>query len=297
MLYLSYRPNPPLNEFVDHFWLIQGGQTPRLEKILPCGATELVVNLQNNAIDIHDPDRPEQYRRFSGAVFSGTYSRSFICNALQHEAIMGVHFKPGGAFPFLNTNASDLANTHASLADLWGSAGHELRERLCEAATSRQRFRIMEKVLRGRLNNETTPQVQMKTALNMFAFGGSGVLVRDVARELGLPPRQFIQLFSSHVGLTPKIFRRIIRFQRARALAEKFETPRWAELALHCGYFDQSHLINDFQEFSGSTPRTYSLQQHQRDARLKDNHLPLRNQEIFSNTASPPSRILNVGKE
>lgn len=297
MLYLSYRPKPPLNEFVDHFWLIQGGQTPRLEKILPCGTTELVVNLKHNAIDIHDPEHPEQYRQFSGAVFSGTYSRSFICNALQHEAIMGVHFKPGGAFPFLNTNASELTNTHACLADLWGSPGYELWERLCAAATPQRRFRIMEKVLSGRLQGETTRQVQMKLALKMFAMDGNGIMVREVARELGLPQRQFIQLFSSHVGLTPKVFCRIIRFQRARVLAEKLETPHWAELALHCGYFDQSHLINDFQEFSGATPRTYSQQQQQRDARLKDNHLPLRTREIFSNTASRPLRILNVGKE
>jgi AraC-like DNA-binding protein len=134
----------------------------------------------------------------------------------------------------------------------------------------------------------------MKIALNMFAMGGNGILVRDIAREVGLPQRQFIQLFNSHVGLTPKVFSRIQRFQRARVLAEKLETPHWAELALNCGYFDQSHLINDFQEFSGSTPGTYSLQQQQRDARLKDNHLPLRSQEIFSNTASPPSRILDV---
>ena len=207
---------------------------------------------------------------------------------------MGVHFKPGGAFPFLNTTASDLTNTHASLADLWGSAGHELRERLCAAATPQQRFRIMEKVLSSRLHGGPTRQVQMKIALNMFAMGGNGILVRDIAREVGLPQRQFIQLFNSHVGLTPKVFSRIQRFQRARVLAEKLETPHWAELALNCGYFDQSHLINDFQEFSGSTPGTYSLQQQQRDARLKDNHLPLRRQEIFSNTANPPSRILDV---
>ena len=273
MLYRSYRPGPPLNGFVDYFWLIQGGQTPRLEKILPCGSTELVINLNNNAIDIHDADRPEQYRRFSGAVFSGTYSRSFICNALQHEAIMGVHFKAGGAFPFLNTNASELTNAHASLADLWGTSGLELRERLCTAATPHDRFRVMESVLRERLHDDTTQQVQMKLALNMFA-AGSGVLVRDVARELALPQRRFIQLFSSHVGLTPKIFCRIQRFQRARVLAEKLETLDWVELALACGYFDQSHLINDFQEFAGSTPGTYSLQQQRKDARLKDNHLP-----------------------
>lgn len=276
MLYLSYRPGPPLNDFIDYFWLIQGGQMPRLEKILPCGTTELVVNLKDNAIDIHDPEQPEQYRRFSGAVFSGTYSRSFICNALQHESIMGVHFKAGGAFPFLKTNASEIANTHAGLDDLWGSPGLELQERLCTAVTSRQRFRIMESVLRDRLHYDSARQVQMKFALNKFVIGGNGVLVRGVARELGLSQRRLIQLFSSQVGLTPKAFCRIARFQRARVLAEKLETPDWAQLALACGYFDQSHLIHDFREFSGSTPRTYSVQQHQKDTRLKDNHLPLR---------------------
>ena len=140
VLYLSFRPGPPLNEFVDHFWLIEGGQAPRLEKILPCGTNELVVNLKNNEIHIHDAEQPERYRRFSGAVFSGTYSRSFVCNALQHEAMMGVHFRPGGAFPFLGTEASELTNAHANLADLWGRSGLELRERLCTAATSQRLF-------------------------------------------------------------------------------------------------------------------------------------------------------------
>jgi transcriptional regulator GlxA family with amidase domain len=110
----------------------------------------------------------------------------------------------------------------------------------------------------------------------MFANGGNGALVRDVARELGFPQRRFIQMFRSHIGLTPKVFCRITRFQRARILAEKTQLPNWAQLAVSCGYFDQSHLIKDFQLFAGSTPRLYSLQQHDKDARLKDNHLPLR---------------------
>jgi hypothetical protein len=91
--FVSYRPGPPLNEFVDYLWLIEGGQAARLEKILPSGTIELVVNLKNDEIHIHDPEQPEQFKMFSGAVVSGTYERSFICNAQQHEAILGVHFK------------------------------------------------------------------------------------------------------------------------------------------------------------------------------------------------------------
>jgi len=274
VLYLSYRPGPPLNEFVDNFWLIEGGQAPRLEKILPCGTSELVVNLKHDEIHIHDPQQPAACRRFSGAVFSGTYSESFICNARQHEAIMGVHFKAGGAFPFLKTEASELTNTHANLDDLWGRSGLELRDRLCAAATSQQRFRIMEGALRNRLHYHSNGQIQV--ALELFGMGGDGALVRAVARELGFSQRRLIQMFSSHVGLTPKVFCRVLRFQRARVLAEKLDAPDWAELAVRCGYFDQSHLIKDFKEFSGSTPNTYSLQQHRKDTRLKDNHVPLR---------------------
>ena len=276
MLYLSFYPGPPLNELVDHFWLIEGGQTPRLEKILPCGTSELVVNLKNNEIHIHDADQPERYQRFSGAVFSGTYSRSFVCNALQHEAMMGVHFRPGGAFPFLGTEASELTNAHANLADLWGRSGLKLRERLCTAPTSQRLFQIMEDALRDRLHNHSSCERQMKIALKMFAMGGTRASVRDVSQELGFSQRRFIQMFNSQVGLTPKVFCRIQRFQRARVLAEKLETPHWAELAVACGYFDQSHLIKDFQEFAGSTPRMYSVEQFRKDARLKDNHVPLR---------------------
>jgi len=277
MLYLSYRLGPPLNEFVDYLWLIEGGQAPRFEKILPSGTIELVLNLKNDEIHIHDPEEPERYQRLSGAVFSGTYSRSFICNGLQHETIMGVHFKPGGAFPFLCAEASELTNAHANLQDLWGRFGVELRERLCAASTPQQRFRIMEAALRTRLKSLTSSQLQVKIALKMIAT----VPVRDVSRELCLSQRRFIQIFTSFVGLTPKIFSRILRFQQARVFAEKPEMTNWAQLAVTCGYFDQSHLIRDFKEFTGSTPRIYSVQQQiysvqqqHKDARFKDNHVP-----------------------
>lgn len=276
MIYVSYRPGPPLNEFVEYLWLIQGGQAQRLEKILPSGTIELVVNLENNQIHIHDPQQPERYQRLSGAVFSGTYSRPFICNALQHQAIMGVHFKPGGAFPFLGADACELTNAHANLADLWGTSGLELRERLCTGSTPQERFRIMEAVLQSRLHNHNISQLPIKTVLKMMVSVGNRASLRQVSRELGFSQRRFIEIFSSLVGLTPKVFCRILRFQQARVLAEKLETPDWAELAVTCGYFDQSHLIKDFREFSGSTPRIYSVLQHQKDSRLKDNHVPLR---------------------
>lgn len=276
MSFVSYRPGPPLNEFVEYLWLIEGGQAPRLEKILPSGTIELVVNLKNDEIHIHDPEQPDQFKRFSGALFSGAYERSFICNAQQHEAILGVHFKAGGAFPFLGAEARELTNAHANLLDLWGRAGLELRERLCTVTSPTERFRIMDATLRSRLQNHTSEELPIQIALKMIAAVGRKASLRDASRDFGLSQRRFIQIFNSLVGLNPKVFCRILRFQQARVLAEKPVRPNWAELAVTCGYFDQSHLIKDFKEFSGSTPKLYSVQQQHRDARFKDNHVPLR---------------------
>jgi AraC-like DNA-binding protein len=287
VLYLRHSPGPPLSSFVDCFWILTDAQIPRKERILPSGTSELVVNLRENEMRIHDPVQPDRCKRFSGAILSGSYSRVFVCDAAQHESIVGVHFRPGGASAFLNEAASELADLHVDLADLWGRSAGELREQLCEAATPPERFRIMDEFLTGHLHSSRRHPAPA-AALEMFGSAGTGGSVRDVARAIGLCERRFIQLFNAQVGLTPKRFCRLLRFQRARALAQRIamssldrEPDTWAacsvdwpQLASACGYFDQSHLIHEFQEFSGSSPSEY-LRQIQEGRWLKDSHVPL----------------------
>jgi AraC-like DNA-binding protein len=277
MFYLTYAPGPPLSEFVDYYWLFDGGQTPRKERIVPSGTIELVINLRDDEIRIQDREQSDQHKRLSGAVLSGPYSSIFVVDAMQHESMLGVHFKPGGAFPFLGALASELTNTHADLADLWGRSGFDLRDRLCVVDTHRERFQIMEAVLTDRLRRSRNGHLAVALAMNGFGPYGAGASVRDVARDVGMCQRRFSKVFADQVGLTPKVFCRILRFQRVRALAGQSEKPDWASIASTCGYFDQSHMINEFKEFSGSSPTEYlrRLRRHQQDGRLKDNHVPL----------------------
>src|SRR5262249_6251326 len=91
-------------------------------------------------------------------------------------------------------------------------------------------------------------------ALDAFERADAAVTVRDLARRVGLSQRRFIQLFTAEVGLTPKLYGRVRRFQRARELVREATEPDWAKVAVACGFFDQSHLIRDFREFSGLSP-------------------------------------------
>ncbi len=271
MLYYSHIPARPLHGFIDHFWMCSDKPLHSRERILPSGTIELVVNLSDDEVRVYDPIHRNQYRRFPGAVVSGPYASTFVIDPSQHASMMGVHFKPGGAFPFFGGVVGELANTHVALAELWGPLAFELRERLCAAPTPQRRFRLMEESLTACLRPVRQHHAVVPAALDLFGQSGIGESVRGVARRVGLSQRRLIQVFTAQVGLTPKLFCRVLRFQRARMLVGRTAQPDWANVAVACGYYDQSHLIRDFRQLSGMNPSDYL---RLRTERVMRNHLP-----------------------
>jgi AraC-like DNA-binding protein len=273
-----YKPKPPLSKFIDNFWLYEGQEAEhKTERILPTGTLELVINLRKNELRFYDAERPENCSRFSGAVVSGAHGRGFAPDTAEETFIIGVHFKPGGAFPFLGLPAGDLSDTHVDLETLWGPWAGRLRERLCAVRTSAERFQLLQEALLSRLCHGVEQHYAVSAALEMFGRNQTGPTVREAAKYLGLSQRRFIQVFKAEVGMTPKLFSRIQRFQQTRTFIQQNPSPNWAALALDLGYFDQSHFIREFLEFSGLSPTDY-LHRHksfiEHDIHVKSNHLP-----------------------
>src|SRR5262245_13658328 len=255
-----YRPKPPLSKFVDSFWLYEGYEPDhKTEHILPTGTLELVINLRQNELRFYDAEGPENYSRFSGAIVSGATGRGFAPDTAEEAFIIGVHFKPGAAFPLLGFPAGDLADTHVELETLWGPSAGRLRERTCEARTSAGRFQLLQEALLSRLYHGVEQHYAVSAALEMFGNNQAGPRVREAAKYLGLSQRRFIQVFKAEVGITPKLFSRIQRFQQTRTFIQQNPSINWAELAVDLGYFDQSHLIREFLEFSGLSPTDYII--------------------------------------
>ena len=273
-----YKPKPPLSKFVDNFWLVEGYEAEhKNERILPTGTLELVINLRQNELRFYDAERPENRSRFSGALVSGAHGRGFAPDTAEEAFIIGVHFKPGGAFPFLGLPAGDLADTHVDLETLWGPSAGRLRECLCEARTSAERFQLLQEALLGRLCHRAEQHYAVSAALEMFGKNQAMPTVREAAKYLGLSQRRFIQVFKAEVGMTPKLFSRIQRFQQTRTFIQHNPSINWADLAVDLGYFDQSHFIREFLEFSGLSPTDY-INRHKRfvehNIHVKRNHLP-----------------------
>ncbi len=203
---------------------------------------------------IYDRQDVRRFQTLPGALVCGTHSEFFVIDTEEQFAVLGVHFKPGGAFPFFKPPAGEVRNQHVALADLWGARAGELRERLLAAPTPEAKFRVLETILLAQLARPLARHPAVNFALRHLPRARS---MAAVTEQIGLSQRRFIQLFDAQVGLTPKLYARVQRFQQVLRLIRRQTQIDWTEVALQCGYFDQAHFSHDFKAFSGFNPTTY----------------------------------------
>jgi AraC-like DNA-binding protein len=271
MLSLTYVPRPPLSQFVRFLWLYEGyTQRHAKERALPTGQMQIVINLLEDKSCIYDRDDTRRCQTFSGSVLSGAHSEYQVISTAMQASVIGVAFKPDGAFPFLRMPAGELRDATVSLDKLWGAAAVDLRDRLLEASTHPARFAILEQVLLVELRRCFHPRDAVGFALRRFMAEPQVTTIGGVTDQIGLSPKRFIQLFRDQTGFTPKVFCRIRRFQQALERIESRGNVEWTQVALDCGYFDQAHFIHDFRAFSGINPTSYLA--HRTPHR---NHVPL----------------------
>jgi methylphosphotriester-DNA--protein-cysteine methyltransferase len=266
------KPAPPLSDFIDLFWLCEGYDTThQKERLLPDGTVELVINLREDCIPIFDPHDPERFYTIPGCVVAGPSSEFFIIDTASAVSTIGVHFKPGGAFPFFRVPPAELSNQSVALECLWGAASARLRERLLMASTAEQKFRVLEACLLEQLAKPLERHPAVHFALQQFCRSQCPRAVSDVAGAVGFSHRHFIQLFSNEVGLSPKLFARVRRFQNVVRTTQPMSEVDCVRVALDCGYYDQAHFNHDFSSFAGITPMQYL---ERRTAHV--NHVPMK---------------------
>jgi AraC-like DNA-binding protein len=132
-----------------------------------------------------------------------------------------------------------------------------LPERLHDAGNWPARFDMLDRVLARRLADAHPASREIAWAWRRMRETHGNVAVRSLAEELGWSRRRLVASFRGEVGLPPKTVARLLRFERARELAELADQPDWPRIAFASGYYDQSHLINEFRRVTGRTPVTF----------------------------------------
>jgi AraC-like DNA-binding protein len=218
---------------------------------MPDGLMHIAIRLSQAQIRIADSSQP---RDFGYAVLGGARSGHYERASRGPARSIGATLLPGAARVFFGASALAFANRHTNLHDLWGAEIASLREHLIELRRSSLQLDLLELYLLNRLPAVRGMHPAIATTLaNMHADEDVGAMV---ARS-GFSHRRFIELFSESVGLPPKKFMRVRRFQRVLTLLSKEPHASWAQVAFDAGYADQPHLNRDFREFAGLAPEEY----------------------------------------
>jgi AraC-like DNA-binding protein len=255
---LRQPPLPPLAPFVESVWAAARGALPhRRERTLPGGCADIVIPLLQDTITRYDALSDTTPHRYRGGVLQGPLDRYSLRGTEQPSCVVGVHFRPGGAAALLGPAVADLANRTVLLEDLWGPAARTLRERLQEAAAPQARLALLQAHLLERLHGATPLDPMVVFALRQFHRDPAAAAVQPVQQASGLGPQRFIARFREAVGITPKRYGRVLRFDAVIRRLAAARRPDWAQVALDAGYFDQSHLIHEFRALAGVTPAAY----------------------------------------
>jgi AraC-like DNA-binding protein len=230
---------------------------PVQERLVPDGSIHLLFDLASTGAG------------GARATVLGPTSKPTVIRLSGRIEQMGVELRPGAVAALFGVPARELSGHEIALQDLWGARAAELRERLLGARDAAGRIRMVNQALAGALArsaSETPPA--LGESLRRITRAGGNLRIADLAAGLGITDRRLEQLFHWHVGLSPKMACRLARFRAAiEALAVR-SRPSWAEIALDCGFADQSHLVNEFRAFTGLAPR--ELQQRAGFRSLQD---------------------------
>ncbi|MCC3378456.1 DUF6597 domain-containing transcriptional factor [Paenibacillus farraposensis] len=265
--YIEQKPSAALRAYVACYWesgpaaRVAGGNLTAscedaaslsllaeetVERVLPDGCTDILLE--------YEPVSKRQ-----AISYCGTFTHPFV-SARQAGAgtrIFAVRFFPGGAHFFHGMPIHLFTGGHFGLEDIWPESIAMMGERILEASNFNERARLMDEYLSQLLLQQRTSDCDlMKNLLHRIFVSGGSVGVKELAEREAISERQLNRKFGQWIGISPKKFSEVVRFQSVLRTIQSGSPLDWTELALKHSFFDQAHLIRDFRRFYGDSPLT-----------------------------------------
>jgi AraC-like DNA-binding protein len=263
--FLAGAPAPQLGPLVSSYGEIRyEGFPPGTHLGLPSRHLTVVFALEAPLRLAASLDRPRT-GSFT-ALVAGFHTTAVAIEHEGRQSAISLELTPAGARSLLGVPASELVGTVVHLEDLLGPESRELPERLAEAPAWRGCFAVLDEVLIRRVGQIGEAERSMSRAWERIVASGGAISVGDLANELGYSRRHLTDRFAREYGLTPKPAARVVRFERSWSLLRHRERslptarpkrPSLATVAVLCGYYDQAHMVREWNELAGCPPSTW----------------------------------------
>lgn len=245
-------PSRELQPFVRYYWILRVTADGIVsQRTLPTGCVSLIFHRKE--------------RLFSSNL-SDLQPRSFICgqetvfsdvSSIGETEMIVVVFQPHTSKLFFNHPISLFRNLNISIIEIEDKELIELSNRIEDSMNNETCIKFIESFLLNKIIVNTSYYLPRLSEIIKSVNSNPDISTKELAHIACLCEKQFCRVFSDNVGLSPKEFLRVIRIQRAISILQNSPKVSFAELAYDCGFTDQSHMIKEFKQFSGYTPKEF----------------------------------------
>jgi AraC-like DNA-binding protein len=241
MRYREFPPSDALKPYVSYYWVLWSEAalpSSFTYRTVPDGCPDLVINCTT----------------FQRLWVVGTSDAATIMEIPTPVEIFGIRFFPGCFHLFFPLMQKDIVNKVASCLDVWGNRLREFESRLLDAQSTRERIDWAEAFLMQQLAANASSSDHRLLAVLEQIYHQRGHLSLERHASTNISPRQLRRLFDQYIGISPKTFARIVRFQSVLHAMLRAPKHAWSDLYFDFGYYDQAHFIREFKHFFGLPP-------------------------------------------
>jgi hypothetical protein len=257
MEYQTYEPNINLKSLISCYWTLEvmKQDKPQKQRILPDGCIEMCFILGD---DIKRYTSQTDFILQPRAMILGQTIKPFYIEPTGFVKTFAVRFYPYGLMNFISEPISNLVDKESSIHRLFETEiAYNLEQNIIKAKNTEQRIRIIEKFLLDRLNDEQGINRIIKNTVDVLASTSGCASIHSILKNDISKRRQLERKFKKQIGVSPKQLGKMIRLQVSLKMLLDQKSKNLTDIAYKSNYFDQSHFIKDFKEFTGITPKEF----------------------------------------
>ena len=263
MIYTPFSPDASIAPYIETiFHYEQFVPDHSIERVVPTGHVFILFELDDCPRHTFDNKTLQANASYQHAFISGMHRNYISISAQENSEMLAVQFKPFGSYPFLHEQTNMINELIVPAHEIVGEELYDLRNDMKASDNTEEKFRLIEQWLMERFDANKTPPGDIVQFVDRLQAEPVNSLNELIA---GYPASQktLIAEFKKFVGLTPKYYQRILRFNDLLKRLKNKEEVSWTEIAHDCGYFDQSHFIKEFKTFTGKTPTDYTREDNE----------------------------------
>lgn len=276
MIFTPYQPSERIAPYIEAIFHYKDFVPDHsIERVVPTGHVFIIFELDGFERHTFDNQTLKPNATYTRAWVCGMHRNHISISAHENSEMFVIQFKPHGSYPFLHVTADMLNELIVPAHEVMDDSLYELRDAMIQAEDTADKFVLAEQWLLGRFDEEKLPPPEIPEFIAKLQAEPVDSL-NALIEAYPASQKSLIDQFKKYVGLTPKYYQRILRFNDLLKRIQNKDRVSWSDIAYECGYFDQSHFIKEFRHFSGFNPGEYICRDYNKD---EPNFFPLDRQQ------------------